>query len=105
MLKSRDKIQNESQSLKVWLLFALVVPFCISAQADEPVPDVETIIKKIDQLYRSDTSHADMEMHIVTPHWERTLAMTVWTKRMDQNFHPYYGTEEGTRCRNIAHRK
>lgn len=69
-------------SLLLTLLFSMLAP----APAQESTPDVETIIKKIDQLYRSATSHAEMEMHIVTPHWERTLAMTVWSKGMDKTF-------------------
>ncbi len=48
--------------------------------------EVEDIIRHIDQLYRSKTSHADIEMQIVTPHWERTLSMTVWTKGTDKTF-------------------
>ena len=86
MAKLRNKIQNRSWRLKVWFLLVLAVPFCVLVQADEHIPDVETVVKKIDQLYRSETSHADMEMHIVTPHWERTLAMTVWSKGMDKTF-------------------
>ena len=86
MATSKHKIQNRPRGWKVWFLAALAVSFCVSVQADEHLPDVETIVKKIDQLYRSETSHADMEMHIVTPHWERTLAMTVWTKGMNKTF-------------------
>ena len=86
MTKLRNKIQNRSRRLKVWFLLALAALLCLSGQADEHVPDVETVVKKIDQLYRSETSHADMEMHIITPHWERTLAMTVWSKGMDKTF-------------------
>ncbi len=48
--------------------------------------DVESIVRKIDALYRSKTSVADMEMQIVTPHWERTLSLRVWTKGMDKTF-------------------
>ena len=86
MVRFKDKIQKGARGLQVWFLIAFAVPFCIFARADEHVPDVKTVVKKIDQLYRSETSHADMEMHIVTPHWERTLAMTVWSKGMDKTF-------------------
>lgn len=48
--------------------------------------EVEKIVDSIDKLYRSKTSYADMEMHIVTPHYERTLKMLVWTKGMDRTF-------------------
>ncbi len=44
--------------------------------------DVEKIIKEVDELYRSKSSHGIMEMEIVTPHYERTLRMEVWTRTM-----------------------
>ena len=47
---------------------------------------VQAIIKKVDQLYRSKTSSSSMEMEIVTPHWQRTLAMNAWTEGMDKTF-------------------
>lgn len=48
--------------------------------------EVEKIVNFIDQLYRSQTSYAEMEMRIVTPHYDRTLKMLVWTKGMDRTF-------------------
>ena len=48
--------------------------------------DVKAIVKQMDELYRSETSQTNMEMQIVTPHWERTLALEVWTKGMDRTF-------------------
>ena len=68
----------------LFLLFATGFP--LLAQNQSMIPDVENIVKKIDQLYRSDTSRANMEMQIVTPHWKRTLALEVWTKGMDRTF-------------------
>jgi len=52
------------------------------------LPDVtlETIIKHLDELYRSDTAYAEMEMTIQTPHWERTLTMKSWSQGMDKTF-------------------
>lgn len=44
------------------------------------------IVKKVDELYRADTSKALVEMEIITPQWERTLKMNVWTKGMNQTF-------------------
>ena len=48
--------------------------------------DVKAIIKGMDELYRSGTSQTNIEMQIVTPHWERTLALEVWTQGMDKTF-------------------
>ena len=69
-------------------LFFLLVAFAISIfPANQALAtDVKEIITHIDQLYRSKTSHADLEMKIVTPNWERTLSMTVWTKGTDKTF-------------------
>ena len=86
MAKYKNKTQNRLRGVKVWFLLVLAVPLCMLVQVEETAPDVEAIVKKIDQLYRSETSYAEMEMHIVTPHWERTLAMTVWTEGMNKTF-------------------
>ncbi|MCZ6677244.1 MAG: outer membrane lipoprotein-sorting protein [Candidatus Poribacteria bacterium] len=69
-------------------LFLLMFIDSISVMAEDSPSafDVEAIVKRIDELYRSQTSYADMEMQIVTPHWERTLALEVWTKGMDRTF-------------------
>ena len=48
--------------------------------------DVQKIIQYIDELYRSKSSFAEMEMQIVTPHWERTLEMNIWTEGKDKTF-------------------
>lgn len=72
--------------LNLWLPLTLLVPHLVFAQGVDPLHDVEAIVKKMDQLYRGETSHAEIEMQITTPHWKRTLAMTVWTKGMDKTF-------------------
>jgi outer membrane lipoprotein-sorting protein len=43
----------------------------------------EEIVRKIDELYRSRTSQALVEMDIITPHWQRTLRMRVWSRGMN----------------------
>jgi outer membrane lipoprotein-sorting protein len=47
---------------------------------------VRDIIQYLDELYRSESSYAKMEMQIVTPHWERTLKMDIWTQGKDKTF-------------------
>jgi outer membrane lipoprotein-sorting protein len=61
----------------------LMLP-AVSASAEEI--DVKEIIHQIDQLYRSNFSYSEVEMEIVTPHWQRTLSMQAWTQGMDQTF-------------------
>ena len=67
-------------------LLMFIDPISVMAENSPSKVDVKAIVQRIDELYRSQTSHADMEMQIVTPHWERTLALEVWTKGMDRTF-------------------
>jgi len=55
------------------------------AQSDKAT-QLEEIIRKVDQLYRSDSSYAEMEMQIKTPNWERTLKMQAWSEGLDKTF-------------------
>ena len=45
--------------------------------------DASSLLERVDKLYRSDSSYAEMEMRIVTENWERTMTMEVWTRGMD----------------------
>ena len=51
-----------------------------------PGVTLDTIIKRLDELYRSNTAYAEMEMTIETPHWERTLTMKCWSKGLEETF-------------------
>jgi outer membrane lipoprotein-sorting protein len=46
--------------------------------------DVDSLIREVDRLYRSETSYSELEMEIVTPHWQRTLAMYGWSEGMEK---------------------
>ncbi len=48
--------------------------------------DVEKLVRHIDQLYRSESSYSELEMEIVTPNWQRTLAMQGWSMGTDKTF-------------------
>ncbi|GBE06614.1 hypothetical protein BMS3Abin10_02271 [bacterium BMS3Abin10] len=48
--------------------------------------DVREIVDKVDKLYRSDTSRSEVEMTVVSEHWERTFTMNIWTEGMDRTF-------------------
>ena len=54
--------------------------------AEDTTLDVKMIVEKADELYRSKTSYAEIEMSIVTPNWERTLSMDCWTEGMKKTF-------------------
>jgi len=65
-------------------LFSLVLFFpSYSCLADE---DAAALLKKMDELFRSNSSIATMKMQIITPNWQRTLEMKSWTQGMDDTF-------------------
>lgn len=65
----------------IFIFLHLIASFVVAA-ADDGV----ALLKKIDELYRSDTSIASMKMQIITPNWQRTLEMQSWTRGMDDTF-------------------
>lgn len=77
-----------STALTSWLIPA-------SATSKTPSePDVtetvaesaEDLLRQVDALYRASTSEARIRMQIVTPNWERTLEMQVWSQGMENTF-------------------
>jgi len=67
----------------VMMLFILLL--ALMAETPQKV-DAKEILKKMDELYRSDSSVATMEMMITTPHWERTLKCKAWSQGMKKTF-------------------
>ena len=74
-------------------LHELFTPFILaSLLIFSPLPQdsqenrARMIVEKVDELYRADTSEALVEMEIITPYWQRTLKMNVWSKGMDKTF-------------------
>lgn len=51
--------------------------------ADE---DAEALLRKVDELYRGESSEVSISMEIVTPDWERTLEMQAWSIGMEKTF-------------------
>ena len=51
---------------------------------EAPDPRAQALARKIDELYRSKTSYAQLEMEIVTPDWQRTLVIKAWTLGQDK---------------------
>lgn len=66
------------------LLGLSIIPGIISDSICQP--PIDELVHSLDQLYRSDNSYAEMSMHIVTPHWERTLTMKAWSHGIDKTF-------------------
>lgn len=73
-----------SRTLALALLCALVLPAGALAQDTAPEKvDIKRVAKKLDNLYRSETSKAVMTMQIVTPDYERTLKLEMTTRGQD----------------------
>lgn len=66
-----------------YLLLLIITFVGANAVADEAAV---AMLKKIDELYRSDSSISAMTMEIVTPNWQRSLKMQAWTVGMDDTF-------------------
>jgi outer membrane lipoprotein-sorting protein len=47
-------------------------------------PRALELARRIDDLYRSRTSYAQVEMEILTPDWQRTLVLRAWTEGQDK---------------------
>ncbi len=67
-----------------WLLVSFAAAAFSQAKPDRA--EAREIVKKMDELYRSQSSSVVMEMEIITPHWQRTLKMNVWSIGMDKTF-------------------
>jgi outer membrane lipoprotein-sorting protein len=64
----------------------LTIAWQNSLPAQQPAHDIVEIMTRMDELYRSESSYSEVEMNIVTPNWQRTLNMKIWTQGMDKTF-------------------
>lgn len=62
------------------------ITYASGAQDNGDDTKIRRIIKEMDELYRSDSSSATVEMEITTPHWKRTLKMDFWSLGMEKTF-------------------
>ena len=72
--------------ISILSILVMLVAGAASSAIDTTTVDVNELILKIDRLYRAETSYSEIEMEIVTPHWQRTLAMVGWSEGMDKTF-------------------
>ena len=55
------------------------------AGTGEGSANARAILDKVDDLYRSKSSHARLVMEVVTKHWSRRLVMEAWTKGKEKS--------------------
>jgi len=69
------------------LLFTVTLP--VNAAIDAPsaasVTRAKEILKRIDDLWRGDSSHAIFSMYVRTEHYQRTMQMEAWSKGKDRS--------------------
>ncbi len=65
--------------LKFLVLISVLSYSALSFASEDPI----SILKRVDELYRSKGSYTQIEMQIITPDWKRTLKMDIWTKGLD----------------------
>jgi len=49
-------------------------------------PEIEDLVSRLDQLYRSNDSYSEMTMTVETPNWTRTMEMKAWSRGTDKTF-------------------
>lgn len=71
------------------LLLMSIILFSFTALWDGSrlqAQNIDEVVRKMDELYRANSSYAELEMEIVTPHWQRTLLMNTWTEGKKKTF-------------------
>ena len=63
-------------------LFALILP-ALLATATQATPDGREILRRVDDMWRGESSAGLMTMNIKTAHWERTLKLKGYSKGKD----------------------
>jgi outer membrane lipoprotein-sorting protein len=87
---SSMRIDGSKGSVALWVA-ASVFAFAafgwqLTASGQTVEHDLAEIMVRMDELYRSESSYSDVEMEIVTPNWQRTLHMNIWTEGVDKTF-------------------
>ncbi len=59
---------------------AVALLACASAVAAPPPPDVDRLLARLDDLYRSKSSVGRMEIAVTTPRTSRTMRLKAWTR-------------------------
>jgi outer membrane lipoprotein-sorting protein len=78
MAASEDTM-NKNIMIPLTTVVALILAGWALAGPAQDDPRARELARKIDDLYRSDSSFAQIEMEVVTPDWRRTLVMKGWT--------------------------
>lgn len=67
-----------------WLLRALAFLSLTAPLAAQPLPDVDEVVDRLDDLYRSTSSHATMTMTVFRERGARSLTLESWSRGDDE---------------------
>lgn len=76
---------NHAMKIRTVFLFCFIFVSLIPAETRDD-PRAKQIVKQMDELYRSNSSEATMEMVITTTHWKRTLKVRSWSRGTKHTF-------------------
>jgi outer membrane lipoprotein-sorting protein len=76
----------DCRNIKILLTRVLFLTIMGGCTGFSPAQDAREVVRKIDELYRADTSYSEVELEIVTPHWQRTLRANIWTEGKTKTF-------------------
>ncbi|MCG2725224.1 MAG: outer membrane lipoprotein-sorting protein [Elusimicrobia bacterium] len=79
------KVKTAHFILLLSFIFSPAFSFALEKNEVSGITPLE-LLKKIDELYRSDSSYGEMEMEVVTPNWTRTIGIKSWTRGMKKTF-------------------
>jgi outer membrane lipoprotein-sorting protein len=84
-MRSRRELDHRAGRpfITTLLLLALALPLTGRGPGADRA---EEIVRRMDELYRSRTSEALIEMEVVTPEWQRTLRLRAWSRGMQDTF-------------------
>lgn len=87
---SDRKGREENFTLRINQLLLGVAAFCLPLGihavmgSDPPPPEVEGVLTRLDDLYRSTSSIARIEVSVVSPRTTRSLTLKAWTRGEEQ---------------------
>jgi len=81
---SRNRAGGRLPSLLLALALALLPALAFPARASD-LPDAKALMRKVDELWRGQSSQAQLTMTVKTARYERTMTMEAWSEGKDKS--------------------